>query len=439
MLGSPWGLAALVSGWMVLAITDRRLLVVALVLTVPLTTFGWGIEIFEIAGRRLDIRLAVTFAVAAIALVTLATSKNWKPSVIEYLFGGFIGWSIVSGVLAADSYLTWGPPVARAVAYGSVFALARQHLRGASSLAVTMGAMTVGFAIPSVAGLAQYAMGNAQFINEAARATAPGGRGPISLAFDGQIVLLLSFALLSTAKRLRRSRTGWLGLALLGAMAVLASATRLASITSWACLALFSALRRSWASLVLVTVLFVAALVIRPDLVGRFTGTVTQPPSSPSQSQPAQSPAPGGAEADVEVDPSLRFRFFVWSTILSEWTKHPWTGIGPGMTARVVEQHSSASRAAPHNDYVGVFAELSVPGIAIFVAVQCAVLLSLYKLVQRSQDPERGLLMMSGLTFLTINVVGVLNNPMYFFDVQVGLWAVVGAAASHLEGAENNT
>src|SRR5688572_13459771 len=74
MLGSPAGLAPLIAGWLGLAVTDRRWLTLTLVATVPLTTFGWTAEIAEISGRTLDLRLVVTFAVAAIGAAAILLS-----------------------------------------------------------------------------------------------------------------------------------------------------------------------------------------------------------------------------------------------------------------------------------------------------------------------------------------------------------------------------
>jgi O-antigen ligase len=420
-LGWPWGLALLLPGWVLLALFDGRALVIALIAGVPLTTFGWHVELAQIAGRHLDVRLALTFAVAGISLGAIIRAPKRSPSVPEWLFAGFIGWSIVSGVLASDSYLTWGPPVARAIAYGSVFALGRRYLTGARDLEVAMAAMVAGFLLPTLAGIAQFALGQAQFVNEAARATAPGGRGPISLAFEGEVVLLLSFSLLALSSTIGW-RLVWLLAAAAGTTAVLASATRLVTVTAWGAIVAFAAFRRSWRTVIAVTVILGAAFFVRPDLMGRFLGTVVAPVVPSGQAAPSAEPSDA-----VEVDASLRFRFFVWSAILEEWTRHPLTGIGPGMTARVVAERSPAERAAPHNDYLGVFAELSVLGFLAYVAIQVAVLTGIYRRMRQAPKRRAALLASVGLLFIGLNVVGALNNPIYFFDIQIGLWALVGA------------
>jgi len=183
MLRSPWGIGPFLLGLVLLAWRDRRLLVMALGLSIPLTTAGWSVEIVEISGRILDVRLAITFGVAVIGFAAMLTGPMPRPSRLEAIFLALIGWSVVSGVLVADSPLTWAPPVARLVVYFSLFALARRHLHTARDLAVLMALIAIGFAVPTFAGLVQFVVGQAEFINEAVRATAPGDRGPIALAF----------------------------------------------------------------------------------------------------------------------------------------------------------------------------------------------------------------------------------------------------------------
>jgi O-antigen ligase len=433
VFGFLLGLASLFAGWLLLASTDRRYLTLTIILGVPLTTFSWNLPILELSGRTLDVRLVINFAVAGIALVALVIAKRVRPTTAELLFVALIAWSIISGIVASDSYLTWGPPVARFVAYASMFALGRRYLLSSKDLAAAMTAVAIGFALPTVAGLAQYFMGQATFINDAARATAPGGRGPISLAFEGQVVLLLAFALFATSITGRWRRIGWIAAAIVGGGGVLASATRLVTVTAWAGLASFAALRRAWPTVVGITILFGAAFFVRPELLGRFLGTVSQPPSGPTQSvAPSRPPA----DQEFEVDPSVKFRLFVWSAILQEWTEHPVTGIGPGMTARVIASQSTATRAAPHNDYLGIFAELSLIGIALYLALQIAVLVGILRNALRVAEPLGSLLAMVGILFVSVDVLGVLNNPIYFFDIQVGLWALVGAALVQRPSAE---
>lgn len=417
------GLLALIGGWLVLAVTDRRWLTICLIGTVPLTTFGWTAEITTISGRVLDVRLVVTFAVAGISAVSLFIARS-RPTRTEVVFALLIAWSIVSGLLAADSLLTWGPPIARLVTYAAVFALARRHLVQPGDLRLAMAVAAIAFVIPTTAGLVTYVLGGAEMINDATRATTPGGRGPISLAFAGQVALATGFALHATRRNPGILSSTWLAVSLVGGAGLLASATRLVTVTAWLVVGGFAALRGRWRTAALITVLFAAAFLARPDLLGRFIGTVAEP--TPSQGIAK----PGDTGSDVELDASARFRIFVWGAILEEWSTRPITGIGPGMTARVVAERSPAERAAPHNDYVGVFAELSLPGLALFLVLQGLVITELVHRIRRQHDPGlRDQMRMTALLFVGVNVLGAINNPMYFFDLQVAIWALAGAAS----------
>ena len=426
LIGLPVGVTLLFAGWMLLAFIDRRLLTLSVLFAVPITTFGWEVELFEISGRSLDIRLLVTFGASAICLAALALARPRTFVTPEWIFALLIGWAMFSGIIAADSHLTWGPPVARLVAYAAIFALARRQLTRAGDLQLVSSALAVAFVIPTAAGLLSYLLGSAEFINEAARAATPGGRGPISLAFAGQVALALAFALFAVAGRITLGPASWLAVALIGAGGLLASATRLVTVTCWLILAGFAMLRRKWRTAAVITLLFAAALLFRPDLIGRFVGTVGEPGPTQTQGSPSE---PEDPDDEVELDASFRFRIFVWGAILEEWTERPLTGIGPGMTARVVADRSPAERAAPHNDYIGIFSELSVPGLGLYIALQALLIWGLITRVRSEGDRHRrDLMLMSALLFVGTNVLGSLNNPIYFFDMQVGLWALVGTA-----------
>lgn len=438
--GMGAGVFALALAWVLLAHRDRRLLVLSLVFTVPVTTFGWESELGAIQGRIFDARLAVTFVVCAVAGVALLGGRRMRPDLVELLFTGFAGMQVASGLLAADSVLTWVPPVARTFAYGSMYALARRSLNRPRDLERTVALAGLGFGIPTLAGVVQFAVGEAEYLNEALRATSPGGRGPISLAFVGQATSLAALGLAGAAST-RSQRLVWWMLAAVGGLGILASATRLVTATAWVAAMALVVARRRWTLMLLVVLVGISALMIRGDLLGRYLGTVEDGPTSTGvsvpSSQPTAAPTEGGSTSagsrpdhELVADASLRFRLFVWSAILTKWVQeHPVTGIGPGMTAQVVAEISSADRAAPHNDYIGVLAETGLFGFALFLGLQLAAIHTLHRLhgAPRRQD---GLRITVVVLFIATNVLGALNNPMYFLDVQVPTWALIGACVA---------
>lgn len=406
-----------------LFLASRRAFLLGVAFAVPFSTIAWDLTITHIGTRTLDARLLVTFGVAALVALALAVERS-LPSRLELVGFTFVAWMLTVGALQSDSVLTWAPPLARWFSYVGVLMLARRWTRDstqAMGLAIAVG---LGFAFPATLGLIQFLVGESGFLNGAVRATAPGGRGPIGLAFGGQMLLILAFALIEARAS---ARLGWLAGVALGAMAIIASATRIITVTAWLALASLAAAKRRWRTLAVVSVIFVVALGARPDLLSRYWGTIT-PTSAPSV-EPGQSPLPSGTPSGEQLvfDPSLRFRLFVWETVLDEWAEQPVLGIGPGMTAPTVAAVSPARRTAPHNDYIGVLAELGLPGILLFVALQGGVLISLLRRWHATDGPLQAILSAVAALFLAVNVLGALNNPMYFFDVQLTLWALIGA------------
>lgn len=432
MAGWPAASVLLVLGWGLLAIVNPRLLVLVLLVAVPWSTFGWQGSLATIDGRVLDVRLVVTFAVAATGGLALALRPLGRIVILEWLVLALAFWQTVSGLIAADSILTWAPPVTRTVAYGAVFALARRHLHFRADLKLAFGLMVLAFGVPTLAGLVQFIAGEAEFLNEAVRATSPGGRGPISLAFAGQMTVLTAYGLLQTTSVAWRRGSAGAAMAV-GALGVIASATRLITATTWLSLVAFSAVRRQWIAVVLVTIATSAGVVVRGDLIDRFAGTIESQPSPTSTVDPDMTPGSRRPSVPAHEEPvgdaSLRFRFFVWGAVLDEWSNQPVTGIGPGMTAHVVAERSSAERTAPHNDYIGFLAETSIVGLFLFIAAQATVLASLLRpRADRRASSRRALVVLTAILFVSTNILGALNNPIYFFDVQVGLWALVGCA-----------
>jgi O-antigen ligase len=419
-LRSSPGPFLLLAALAVLLLSSRRAFLLGVTFAVPVSTIAWDMGITVIGGRLLDVRLLITFGVSALIGLALVAERP-RLSRLEWLAALFVTWMIIIGLLRSDSVLTWAPPVARWFSYVGILILARRWTRDSTQVVALMAAIAIGFAVPAVLGLVQFGVGESGVLNGAVRATSPGGRGPIGLAFAGQMVLVLGFVLAEVRAERRRA---WYGGAALGALAIVASATRIVTVTGWLALASLSATRRRWRMLGVVTIIFAVALAARPDLLGRFFGTVTST-VAPSL-QPNESPDLSGGEALV-LDPSLRFRLFVWETVLGEWVKQPMLGIGPGMTAAAVEAVAAVERTAPHNDYIGVLAELGVPGFTLFVALQGGLLISLIRRRAPASGQLRTMLPAAAALFVGVNVLGTLNNPTYFFDVQVSIWALVGS------------
>jgi O-antigen ligase len=104
------------------------------------------------------------------------------------------------------------------------------------------------------------------------------------------------------------------------------------------------------------------------------------------------------------------------------------------MTAETITDVSTAQRTAPHNDYVGALAEFGLVGFALFVGLQFLLGSALWRrdrglpLSERVRSPAFAALVI----FVCFNVLGVLNNPSYFLDIQVAVWGLAGAGLASL-------
>ncbi|MGH2428167.1 MAG: O-antigen ligase family protein [Candidatus Limnocylindria bacterium] len=397
----------------------RTVFLITIAAAVPLSTIGWDFAITQIGGRTLDTRLLITFGVATLIGLALLIDRP-RLGRLGALLAGFVAYVVLDGLLRSDSMLTWAPPATRWFSYAGILILARAHLRETEDVRWLSGAVVAACGVLAALGILQFLVGEASFINGALRATGPGGRGPISLAFAGQMMLILGYGL---AMAYRPTRRASVAATVLGTVAIVASATRLITVTAWLAVTVMSAVGRRWRLVAIVAVVFASSLVIRPDLLGRFVGTI---PIIDMDRAPGE---PESGEGDeMAVDASLAFRFFIWGAILTEWQVQPLLGIGPGMTAPTVAAISPAERTAPHNDYIGILAELGIVGLTLFLAVQLAIVTGLFRAWRCALTPEAHHLSLAVLlTFVTFNILGALNNPAYFFDMQVPIWALAGS------------
>jgi hypothetical protein len=421
---SPVGGFGLLLALAVLLVASRPDFVVGATFAATLSTVAWDVQVATVAGHTFDTRLLLTFGVAALVGVALALQRP-RLRRLELLVCAFAGWIVVVGLLRSDSLATWAPPAARWTAYAGIFLLARACLTRDRDLRVLAAAVALSFCIPAGLGVIQLVAGEASTINGAVRATAPGGRGPIALAFAGQMVILLGYAL---AERRGSARPGWLASVALGAAGLVATATRLTTITALAALAGVQALRRQWRVLAVVPLAFVLVLLVRPDLRERYTGTGAEQIEQTEDRPPPASGSSDAAKRIQDPDASSRTRAAIWRSVLHEWEGQPVIGMGPGMTAPTFEVVSGRPRVAPHNDFIGVLAELGVVGLALFVAFQAAVIRALWLAVRAVRTTAVEVLATAVLaTFVAVNVPGALNNAMYHFDVQLALWALAGS------------
>jgi hypothetical protein len=435
LIGQTIGLVGMVAGYALLLAFRPTVGVAMIVASMPVATIGWGAPLATIDGRTLDARLVLTFGIAALAggraLVDLLARR---PDWLEVGMGAFLAYVVLIGLLQSESVYVWAPYAARWTSYFAIFVIARRAFSGESTVTLVAGAALGGFLLVTLGGLLEFALGAGRFMNEAVRATAPGDGGPVALAFAAQFVAITAFYVPTSDSRSART-VRWV-VASIGGLAVVASATRTVLITAWAALAVPALIARHWRRLLIVTLFVGAGLVARPDFIGRFLDMVgVDPPPAPTDG----GEVPPEGEGDERVDASLNFRLFVWGELLERWAEVPVVGIGPGMTAEAIAEVSPASRIPPHNDYVGVLSELGAIGLIGFVGLQLAVgwqlvLRQLSRLRRRVVDNDPRVL--AATLFVAFNVLGALNNPMYYLDIQLAVWSIVGASLAVTSGGD---
>ncbi|MEX0626929.1 MAG: O-antigen ligase family protein [Chloroflexota bacterium] len=447
-LQQPAGAGVVLAALVLLAIAEPQLMVIVAVGVLPITTVGWHAEVMEINSRILDARLVLTFGVATLfaGMAVVLAIRGARPSRLEIAMLGFVLYAALLASARGESAFAWMPYVARWTAFFGAFALAKRLIATPERYRQLMLSAMIGFAIPSAWGILQLLTGGARLMNGAFRAEALGASGPIALAFAGLFVLLAAFLTLGPGVPGRVRRAGLL-LSVLGGAAIIASATRVVTATAWAGLAVPLAVAGRWRRVAMVTIIIAGALLARPDFAGRFVDAIVaglggdQPHPGASAPPDGSSNGSGAEPEDPEVimDASMRFRFFVWRTLLDEWVQQPLLGTGPGGTAAAVERASGVKRVPPHNDYIGVLGELGVVGLGIFLGIQAGVVVALARsrrfavaMAVRGLGNPR---VTAVVIFVCFNVLGALNNPMYFLDVQVAVWAVVGAALAVWPGA----
>jgi hypothetical protein len=190
-------------------------------------------------------------------------------------------------------------------------------------------------------------------------------------------------------------------------------------------------LDRRWLAIPLIIGGTVVALALQPDLANRIA-TTGRPSESATPNEFGQGPSetlPPDIETELQVhgDSSLRFRIYVWTVMLDEWTESPIVGRGTGTFATILEARSGMQRVAPHNDYLGILLENGIPGLVLYVALQLAVLLALLRRFLVASPTERGILAGIAACFVTLNIVNVINNAVLFLDLQVTIWVLIGA------------
>jgi O-antigen ligase len=423
-LGSAWGALPIVAGFLLLALVDRRIGLLAVLVALPSLTVFHPLPALEIGGSVLDFRLLLTAGLAA-ALGLLVIVDRVPVDGIGRLLLAVVVFS-AAWVVLNEAPLRGLPTVGRLAVYAAAYLLARRWLAAPALRPLVVLAVMVAVLPPAVVATVEGLTGAGERSDEAIRLTGVYLTSPVGLALAMQLGGLAAIALRKLAPLSPRQRAVLIALAVVFGSVLVFTSTRLVFASFFAGLLLFELLTRSPRSVPVIVLAAVVALAVQPDLANRLTNT-------------GQTNTPGadGAGQDLDgADDSFRTRLFLWQTMAGEWLESPIVGHGTGAFALRYEAITGAPRVAPHNDYLGFLVDGGVIGLGLYLLLQAAVIFSLARTIRAGGPAGSGaILAVLALTvFLATNVGNAINNAILYVDLQVVVWVLVAAgvrATSH--------
>ncbi len=435
VLGQAAGALLIAAGLGIAGAVDRRFPVLAAVVMLPTLTIFHPLVLTEIGGSALDFRLLLTGGTGLALGVWLLVDPR-RPDVVGWLLIAFVALLAVLSLANDASPLHALPVLGRWGTFAVTYLAARRWLGDAHGTWLLIGALVIGMLPPAVSGFIQLVLGTALQQNEAARLSGVYATSPVGL---GLAMMLAALALASVLSVWRGPNGRWHRVAIVLFVAftviLVGTATRLVFAASVVGLLMTVVLARRYLAIPAVLIGAVLVLVLQPGLAGRLASTVEPLPTIPPILEPGQSPPPELPDEQVIGDSSLRFRLYVWGSMLPEWTDSPLIGQGTGSFATLFERRSGLERVAPHNDYLGIVVETGLLGLGLFLATQAAVVILLLRRIVR-RHPERARLddLVTLVCFVSLNIVNSINNPMLFLDLQVIIWALVGSTLARPAG-----
>ena len=432
------------------------LLVVAAAVVMPAIT-SWEQVTFTVAGAEMNLRVATYFTVGAgAALVALPIVMHMERRPVWLgLMMALVGWFTLAAFASHQPPVEWLPTIVRLVLYFSAavicyrFAETRAGAEEVRDLARLLPlAVLAAAAIPTAAGLAEFARGSAPILNGAPRVSGSMPTHPVAFSL---VLVVSAIATMGPAFILGR-RWGavfrWVGIAVLTAL-VFTTFTRLSIVllvvSGVVVAALLPATRRVRLTRVIGALVVGAAVVLlaQPTFEARFTyaaplsGVISRTSPSPapkSSSAPISSPAPssspgvGGDGWDIDVDGSIAYRILLTQRGLGYLWQSPILGHGPGSFDRLFEADSGRAHVAAHDDFLSVAVETGLPGLALYLLTLASLAWGMWP--RRSTGVvEADALIVTALVVLgAIDVGAVIHNPTYFVEIQLPIWILVGTA-----------
>ena len=441
--GIGQGVGALGIGLLLAGHVDRRLMLLGALLIAPALTAFSGISLASIDGSTLDVRHVFTGTLAVVIWAWLAVDRP-RPDAIAGVFVIYVAVALVLVLLNTVAPLKALPVLARDLVYLGAFIGARTWLgsaRGANAVLVTA---TAGLLMPAVSGPLQWMTGGGLVAAGVWRLSGLYGTSPVGLALAMQlgVVVLAGSALTEGAAPRLRWVAGILALVLMAVILVQTS-SRLPYLTAVTAVLVFEMARRRWIGAAVVLVLSALLMLSSAGLSARMNATFVPTATNTPAASTAPSPSGGVAAVTPETNStagaedvgggaaSLRYRLGVWSTMLKEWSVSPLVGRGTGTFATLLEQRTGLHRVAPHNDYLYALVEGGALLFLLYLSVQVMVVSGLLARALTGADARLPLVALA--VFGMTNIANSINNPIFFVDLQLVLWVIVGSVLAGTE------
>ena len=423
-------------------------------MVLPSSTGGERIS-FSVAGIDLNLRFSVYAGAAAVMTLALLPlmvreirSDRW--SLVAPAM--FLGWMLVTTLLAGQPPLEWLPTVVRWVLYLAVLLFARAVGRlGLFNQARDQVRIAIGLGLvgPLVFGAWELLSGTAPILNNAPRISSLTFGHPVAFSL---ILLLGTLVVMPVALRVSRAPRPLEAIA--AAMVIAALVEIMFSYTRLNLVLLLVGIvaivvavqpgRRLRAAAASGAMAALVLTIATPLLISRFEQPVHWPPpatpgssgdanpspiAGASSSAPTPAPTPTATPRLVVIDNSTQLRIEIHQRGLGYIAASPLVGHGPGSFDRLFQADTGRAGVAAHDDLLLVAVEMGLPGLALLLVLYGSVVMPLFPALADGRATG-GFAVSALVAFGLLNLAAVIHNPTYFPEVQVAAWTLVGLAGA---------
>jgi hypothetical protein len=451
-------------------ITAAWIFLVAAGMIMPAITSAERITV-PVLGEELNARVAFYLGVTAIASVvalpivlTVTPRPVWLKLMLVTL-----GWVVVSAVLSRTSVVDWLPTTVRFALYFAAATIGYWFGRSLCDRAQVLTvsrllplALLAAAAVPAAAGIAELVRGTAPILNGAPRVSGSMPTHPVAYS----LVLALS-AIVTIGPAILRGRSlagavRWIAIAGLMFL-IFTTYTRLTILLLVACGVAVAALlpaargirvtRVAGAALIGIAVVFLAlptfdarftyatplsAVIFGPDPTpaASSSGAPTSAPASGSSAGPTASPGGEGIDIDIDIDASASYRILLTQRGLAYLSESPIIGHGPGSFDALFEADTGRANVAAHNDLMSLAVETGLPGLVLYLLILGCLAWVLWPRGSTGLAEADTLGVTALIALGAVNVGGAIHNPLYFVEIQLPIWIMVGTVIGMREGVE---